>query len=99
VVSGRGSQSWTEAEHPCVLAPGKRPRLTPNPALAEAHLAGRLHRHDRRRSRARPDPGGRRAEADGLRAASTCARCRASGDATPLAISQRIERFLERLLG
>ena len=34
VVSGRGTQSWTDPEHPCVLAPGKRPRLTPNPALA-----------------------------------------------------------------
>ena len=34
VVSGRGTQSWSEAEHPSVLAPGKRPRLTPNPALA-----------------------------------------------------------------
>jgi len=34
VVSGRGTQSWTEPDHPCVLAPGKRPRLTPNPALA-----------------------------------------------------------------
>ena len=34
VVSGRGSQSWTDADHPCVVAPGKRPRLTPNPALA-----------------------------------------------------------------
>ena len=34
VVSGRGSQSWTDASHPCVVAPGKRPRLTPNPALA-----------------------------------------------------------------
>jgi len=34
VVSGRGTQSWTDASHPCVLAPGKRPRLTPNPAIA-----------------------------------------------------------------
>ncbi len=34
VVSSRGTQSWTEPDHPCVLAPGKRPRLTPNPALA-----------------------------------------------------------------
>lgn len=33
-ISSRGSQSWLEAEHPSVLAPGKRPRLTPNPALA-----------------------------------------------------------------
>jgi gamma-glutamyltranspeptidase/glutathione hydrolase len=33
VPSMRGSQSWTDPAHPSVLAPGKRPRLTPNPAL------------------------------------------------------------------
>ncbi len=33
-VSPRGSQSWLEPDHPAVLAPGKRPRLTPNPAMA-----------------------------------------------------------------
>jgi len=33
IVSGRGSQSRTDAKHPSVLAPGKRPRLTPNPGL------------------------------------------------------------------
>ena len=32
--SSRGSQSWTDPESPAALAPGKRPRLTPNPALA-----------------------------------------------------------------
>jgi gamma-glutamyltranspeptidase/glutathione hydrolase len=32
--SGRGTQSWSDPEHPCSVAPGKRPRLTPNPALA-----------------------------------------------------------------
>jgi gamma-glutamyltranspeptidase/glutathione hydrolase len=32
--SSRGSQFWTEPGHPSVLAPGKRPRLTPNPAFA-----------------------------------------------------------------
>ena len=32
--SGRGSQSWAEAGHPCAIAPGHRPRLTPNPSLA-----------------------------------------------------------------
>jgi gamma-glutamyltranspeptidase/glutathione hydrolase len=32
--SSRGSQSWTDPRHPSCLAPGKRPRLTPNPALA-----------------------------------------------------------------
>jgi gamma-glutamyltranspeptidase / glutathione hydrolase len=32
-VSSRGSQSWLDPNHPSCLAPGKRPRLTPNPAL------------------------------------------------------------------
>ena len=32
--SSRGSQSWADPEHPCSVEPGKRPRLTPNPALA-----------------------------------------------------------------
>ena len=32
--SSRGSQSWTHPQHPAALAPGKRPRLTPNPAMA-----------------------------------------------------------------
>lgn len=34
LVSARGSQSWTDPRHPASVAPGKRPRLTPNPALA-----------------------------------------------------------------
>jgi gamma-glutamyltranspeptidase/glutathione hydrolase len=34
VVSSRGSQSWAVKGHPSVLAPGKRPRLTPNPSIA-----------------------------------------------------------------
>ncbi len=34
VLSTRGSQSWLDPIHPSVLAPGKRPRLTPNPAIA-----------------------------------------------------------------
>ena len=34
ICSGRGSQSWLEADHPSSIAPGKRPRLTPNPAMA-----------------------------------------------------------------
>jgi gamma-glutamyltranspeptidase/glutathione hydrolase len=34
IVSGRGSQSWLDHNHPSSLQPGKRPRLTPNPALA-----------------------------------------------------------------
>lgn len=32
--SSRGSQSWTSPGHASVIAPGKRPRLTPSPALA-----------------------------------------------------------------
>lgn len=34
VPSSRGSQSWGRRGHASSLAPGKRPRLTPNPALA-----------------------------------------------------------------
>ncbi|MBI3937444.1 MAG: gamma-glutamyltransferase family protein [Betaproteobacteria bacterium] len=32
--SGRGTQSWADPAHPSSVAPGKRPRLTPNPAMA-----------------------------------------------------------------
>ncbi|MBH66830.1 MAG: gamma-glutamyltransferase, partial [Rhodospirillaceae bacterium] len=32
--SSRGSQSWAENGHPSCVAPWKRPRLTPNPAIA-----------------------------------------------------------------
>ena len=34
VISARGSQSWADPRHPSGVAPGKRPRLTPNPAMA-----------------------------------------------------------------
>lgn len=34
VASGRGSQSWADEGHPSEVAPFKRPRLTPNPAIA-----------------------------------------------------------------
>ncbi|MCB1743559.1 MAG: gamma-glutamyltransferase [Gammaproteobacteria bacterium] len=34
IISSRGSQSWAVPGHPSVLAPGKRPRLTPNPSIA-----------------------------------------------------------------
>jgi gamma-glutamyltranspeptidase/glutathione hydrolase len=34
VVSPRGSQSWLDPAHPSAVAPGKRPRLTPAPAIA-----------------------------------------------------------------
>ncbi|HEY7522007.1 MAG TPA: gamma-glutamyltransferase [Methylomirabilota bacterium] len=33
VVSPRGSQGWLDPEHASVVAPGKRPRLTPAPAM------------------------------------------------------------------
>jgi gamma-glutamyltranspeptidase/glutathione hydrolase len=32
--SSRGSQSWADPAHPSCVAPGKRPRLTPNPVMA-----------------------------------------------------------------
>jgi gamma-glutamyltranspeptidase/glutathione hydrolase len=32
--SSRGAQSWADPDHPSSVAPGKRPRLTPNPAIA-----------------------------------------------------------------
>jgi gamma-glutamyltranspeptidase/glutathione hydrolase len=34
VVSPRGSQGWLDPHHASVVAPGKRPRLTPAPAMA-----------------------------------------------------------------
>ena len=33
-MSSRGSQTWLDPEHPSSLHPWKRPRLTPNPAIA-----------------------------------------------------------------
>ena len=33
-MSSRGSQNWLDPEHPSSLQPWKRPRLTPNPAIA-----------------------------------------------------------------
>lgn len=40
VVSPRGSQGWLDPAHASVVAPGKRPRLTPAPAMAfrDGHL-------------------------------------------------------------
>lgn len=35
-VSSRGTQLWLDPRHPSAIAPGKRPRLTPNPALLMA---------------------------------------------------------------
>jgi gamma-glutamyltranspeptidase/glutathione hydrolase len=35
VASSRGSQNWAVEGHASAIAPGKRPRLTPNPALAK----------------------------------------------------------------
>jgi gamma-glutamyltranspeptidase/glutathione hydrolase len=34
IASGRGSQSWAKRGHPYAIAAGRRPRLTPNPAMA-----------------------------------------------------------------
>jgi gamma-glutamyltranspeptidase/glutathione hydrolase len=34
VISPRGSQGWLDPGHPSEVAPGKRPRLTPAPAMA-----------------------------------------------------------------
>ena len=34
VLSNRGSQSWLDPDHPSSVHPWKRPRLTPNPAIA-----------------------------------------------------------------
>ena len=34
VPSPRGGQAWTDPRAPASIAPGKRPRLTPNPAIA-----------------------------------------------------------------
>lgn len=33
IISPRGTQTWLDPEHASALQPGKRPRLTPNPAL------------------------------------------------------------------
>ncbi len=33
IVSGRGTQTWLDRDHPSRLEPWKRPRLTPNPAM------------------------------------------------------------------
>lgn len=36
-ISHRGTQSWLDPAHASALQPGKRPRLTPNPALVMRH--------------------------------------------------------------
>ncbi len=33
IISSRGLQSWLEPDHPAAVAPGRRPRLTPNPGI------------------------------------------------------------------
>jgi gamma-glutamyltranspeptidase/glutathione hydrolase len=38
--SGRGSQSRPDPRHPAGVAPGKRPRLTPNPAMVVTKTGG-----------------------------------------------------------
>jgi gamma-glutamyltranspeptidase/glutathione hydrolase len=33
IASSRGYQAWVDPDHPASIAPGKRPRLTPNPGM------------------------------------------------------------------
>ncbi|WP_149535790.1 gamma-glutamyltransferase family protein [Siccirubricoccus phaeus] len=40
IPSNRGSQSRPDPAHPCGVAPGKRPRLTPNPAMIVTAAGG-----------------------------------------------------------
>ncbi|MBL6455126.1 gamma-glutamyltransferase [Belnapia sp. T6] len=40
IPSNRGSQSRPDPRHPCGVAPGKRPRLTPNPAMVVTAKGG-----------------------------------------------------------
>jgi gamma-glutamyltranspeptidase/glutathione hydrolase len=40
MISGRGSQNRTDPAHPAGFAPGKRPRLTPSPAMVELRDGG-----------------------------------------------------------
>jgi gamma-glutamyltranspeptidase/glutathione hydrolase len=40
IVSGRGSQSRPDPAHPAGVGPGKRPRLTPNPAMVVTREGG-----------------------------------------------------------
>jgi gamma-glutamyltranspeptidase/glutathione hydrolase len=40
IPSNRGSQSRPDPKHPCGVAPGKRPRLTPNPAMVVTDKGG-----------------------------------------------------------
>ncbi len=40
IPSNRGSQSRPDPRHPCGVAPGKRPRLTPNPAMVVTKNGG-----------------------------------------------------------
>ena len=59
VVSPRGSQGWLDPGHPSEVAPGKRPRLTPAPAMAlRDGRAVHAVRHARRRRPAAGDAAG-----------------------------------------
>lgn len=42
IPSNRGSQSRPDPAHPCGVAPGKRPRLTPNPAILVTKEGGAM---------------------------------------------------------
>ncbi|HWL80965.1 MAG TPA: gamma-glutamyltransferase [Roseomonas sp.] len=40
IASGRGTQSRPDPSHPCGVGPGRRPRLTPNPAMVVTRDGG-----------------------------------------------------------
>ena len=75
--SSRGMQSWTDPSHPACLAPGKRPRLTPSPAIArrDGQVDHAVRHPGQRRAAAGdaagvPQPGGVRHDAAGRRSSS-----------------------------
>lgn len=41
-ISHRGSQFWLDDAHPAVLAPGRRPRMTPNPVMVRTGEGARI---------------------------------------------------------
>ena len=97
--SSRGSQSWAVPGHPSRVAPGKRPRLTPNPALA---IRQRRSRHALRHAGRRRAAAGHAAGACSTIASSawTCrrrSRRRASSPTASPTASSRITYHPGRL--